>query len=177
MSEAAEAPAEEPAAKSGLVKVAALVGLLMTVEAGVLFFLLSGSSAAADEAGQEATAAIADGHAEVAAGSDLVEVELEPGFSVTNSTADLGTLVHVNFDLVCAVAGPNQAAFSTAVNDAYKNRLRQVITEIVRSASLEELQDPDLNQLKRRIREDLNKTLQHSFVVEVIVPKIQVHVQ
>ena len=176
---AEETESTEPAAagKGGLIKIAAVVGLLMTVEAGVLFFMLSGGEASAANAEAEATAAIADGAAEVAAGSDLVEVEMSPGFSVTNSTADLGTLVHVNFELVCAVSGPNESAFTAAVGETYKNRLRQVVTEIVRSASLEELQDPDLNQLKRRIREELNKTLQHSFVVEVIIPKIQVHVQ
>ena len=176
-----EAPAEEtpesPAGKGGLLKIGVAVVLLMAAEAGALLFLLPGGSAEAADAEATATDKIAEGMEELAAGSDLVEVELSPGFAVTNSTADLGTLVHVNCDLVCAVSGKNRDVFAKSAEEDYRNRIRQVVTEILRSASLEELQDPDMNQLKRRIREDINKTLQHSYVVEVIVPKMQVHVQ
>ena len=176
-----ETPSEEPsaaaAAKGGILKIGVAVVLLMAAEAGVLLFFLSGSPAAAADAEASATDKIAEGMEELAAGSDLVEVELSPGFAVTNSTADLGTLVHVNCDLVCAVSGKNRDVFAKSAEEDYRNRIRQVVTEILRSASLEELQDPDMNQLKRRIREDINKTLQHSYVVEVIVPKMQVHVQ
>ena len=162
--------------KKWIMRIAAIAVVLMLGEAAVLYVLLapSGDGEAAKDA---AAAQIADGLSDIAAGSDIVEVEFDPPFAVTNSTADLGTLVHVNFELVAGISTKNETTFRQAVEQDYKSRLRQAIVEITRSAALEDLQDPDLNQLKRRIKEDLNKTLQSSYVVEVIIPKIQVTVQ
>ena len=177
MTEDTESQAPDAPAKGGIVKLGVAVVLLMTVEAAVLLFFAGGAPAEAGDPEVEATKAIAEGDQADAPRSDLVEVALTPPYSVTNSSADLGTLVHVNFELVCAVSGKNKDAFTNAAEVEYHNRLRQVVTEIVRSASLEELQDPDMDRLKRQIREKINKTLQHSYVVDVIVPKFQVHVQ
>ena len=183
MTEAVEEPViAEPSLGDGakmkkwIMRIAALVVVLMVGEAAALYFLL-GSGGEGETAEDDAAADIANGLADITAGSDIVEIPLEPGFAITNATADLGTLVHVNFDLVAGVSAKNEAVFRTAVETDYRSRLRQAVSEIARSAALEELQDPDLNQLKRRIKEDLNKTLQSSYVVEVIIPKIQVHVQ
>lgn len=162
---------------SGMVKWIAIIAVLMLVEAGVMFVLFGSSAPDPEADADQATEEIADGLHDIEADSDLVEVELYPAFNVTNSSADLGTLVHVNFELVAGVSKKNAETFTTAATENYKNRLREVVNEIVRSASLEELQDPDLNQLKRRIREDLNKTLQQSYVVEIVVPKIVIHMQ
>ena len=182
MAEVAEPVVETPAPTEGeklkkwIMRLAAIGLVLMVAEAVVLWMMLGGSSE--EESAEDVAAAqIAEGLQDITAASDLVEVAFDPAFAVTNATADLGTLVHVNFELVAGVAGKNEATFREAVEVNYRNRLRQAIGEIVRSASLEDLQDPDLNQLKRRIKEDLNKTLQSSYVVEVIIPKMQVHVQ
>ena len=169
-------PTEGEKVKKWIMRIAAIAVVLMAAEAAVLWVMLSPSSDA-DAAQDAAAAEIADGISDITAGSDLVEVPFDPPFTVTNATADLGTMVHVNFELVAGVSGQNETTFRQAVEVDYRNRLRQAINEIVRSASLEDLQDPDLNQLKRRIKEDLNKTLQSSYVVDVIVPKMQVHVQ
>ena len=170
-----EPPIDEAAkTKKWVMRTAAIAVVLMLVQAGVMYVMLAPSGDA--EAAQEAADQIADGMSDITAGSDLIEVPFEP-FAVTNSTADLGTLVHVNFELVAAVSAKNETTFRQAVEEDYKSRLRQAISQIARSAALEDLQDPDLNQLKRRIKEDLNKTLQSSYVVEVIIPKMQVHVQ
>ena len=167
---------DEAKMKKWIMRIAAIAVVLMAVEAVAMYVVFSPSADA--EAEKDAAAAeIADGLTEIAAGSDIVEVEFSPPFAVTNSTADLGTLVHVNFELVAGVSTKNETTFRQAVEQDYKSRLRQAIVEIARSAALEDLQDPDLNQLKRRIKEDLNKTLQSSYVVEIIIPKIQVHVQ
>lgn len=166
-----------PQKSGGMLKWIVVIAILMLVEAGVFFLMMGPSAPSEEDAEQQATEAIADGLSDVAAESDLIEVPLEPSFSVTNMSADIGTTVHASFDIVTAVSERNAESFRTAVEEKYKGRLREVINQVVRSASLEELQDPDLNQLKRRIREDLNKKLQHSFVVEVIIPKMQLHVQ
>ena len=184
MAEAAEAEqeqaTEEEAPKkssSTMMIVIAAAIVLMLIEGAAMYLFLAPAPPSEEDMQQQAAEEIADGLSETEAESDLVEIEMIPSFNVTNTSADLDTLVHVTFDLVAAVSGSNSDKFKTAATETYKNRMREVISEIVRSATLEELNDPDLNQLKRRIREALNKTLQQSFVVKVIVPKMIVHVQ
>lgn len=167
---------EKKSSSKMMIVIAAAV-VLMLVEGAAMFLFLSPAPASEEDVEAKAAEAIADGLTEVEADSDLVEIEMSPSFNVTNTSADLDTLVHVTFDLVAAVSTSNADTFKTAATENYKNRLREVVNEIVRSATLEELNDPDLNQLKRRIRESLNKTLQHSYVVKVIIPKMIVHVQ
>ena len=161
--------------KKWIMRMAAImvVAIIATVGACYMLFAPSGEMNPEDIA----AAQIADGVSDITAGSDLIEVPFEPSFSVTNSKADLAADVHLSFDLVAGVAAKNESTFRQAVDVDYRSRLRQAISEIARSAALEDLQDPDLNQLKRRIKEDLNKTLQSSYVVEIIIPKMQVHRQ
>lgn len=179
--EAAEAAPEteeaEAKSSSGMLKWIGITAVLMAVQGAVMYLMLAPSGPSPEDAEQQATEEIAEGLRDIEADSDLIEVEFYPAFNVTNSSADLGMDVHVNFEVAAGVSKKNADTFKTAIDETYKIRLREVVSEIVRSASLDELEDPDLNQLKRRMREDINKTLQQSYVVEIFIPKIVVHKQ
>ena len=158
--------AESPAAaapKPGLLgKPAVLGGLMvavMIIEFGVLYFLLPGPTpdpaAAVDAAAQEEAA-------------DAVEVAVD-AFSTTNGRAAPGSVIHISFKLVALVAAGEGAAFDLAANTNHKARVRQAVYQVARSASLEDLNDPNLTTIRRQLREQINKVLRKSFVTEVVI--------
>ena len=60
-------------------------------------------------------------------------------------------------------------AFETAANQHHNARVRQAVLKVARSASLEDLNDPNLTTIKRQLREEINKVLRKSYVTEVVI--------
>lgn len=163
-SDEAEAP---PKKKSGLVKIVILLAVAMVGEAGLFLFLGIGSGDPAEAAAaEEDVPAEAD---EDADGKDeLVEVEVH-AFNVTNTKAAPDTIVHIAFKLHALVAMDQQDAFDEAANTQNKARVREAVERIMRSATLDYLEDPSLSTLKRLLREEVNKVLRQSYIVEVAI--------
>ena len=125
----------------------------------------TGGSAAGDVLGDGSS----DGDpSEAVDPNDGVEVEIDK-FNTTNSRARLGSTLHVSFSLIAIVKPNNQAAFTEAANQAHKARVREAVVKIVRSASMDNLNDPDLSVIKRQIREAVNKVLRNSYILEVVI--------
>ena len=53
-------------------------------------------------------------------------------------------------------------------------RVREKVNKIVRSSNLDELNDPNLGTIKRLIKEDINRLLRKTYVVEVIITDMRV---
>jgi flagellar basal body-associated protein FliL len=129
----------------------------MVVSVGGTYFVVGGS-APSEEAGAK----------DESEGPDAVEVEIDT-FSVSNSVAAPGSVIHVSFKLVATVARGQETTFGELVTIGKQARVRQAVIKVARSASLEDLQDPELNVFKRQIKEEINKVLQKSYVNDVIV--------
>lgn len=103
---------------------------------------------------------------------DTVEVEIDK-FNASNSLAAPGSVIHVQFHLVTTVAQGQETIFGELVSKSKQARVRQAVISVARSASLEDLQDPELNVFKRQIKEEINKVLHKSYVNDVIISSFQ----
>lgn len=139
-----------------MVKNLLLVLVTMIVSVSGTYFVIGGS-APNEQAG-----------AEESDDPDSVEVEID-SFSISNSLAAPGSVIHVSFKLVATVANGQETTFGELVTKGKQARVRQAVIKVARSASLEDLQDPDLNVFKRQIKEEINKVLQKSYVNDVII--------
>lgn len=142
-----------------MVKNLLIVLITMVVSAGGTYFVIGGSTP------HEETDAKEEEEAEEA---DTVEVEID-SFSASNSLAAPGSVIHVNFKLVASVASSQETTFAELVSKGKQGRVRQAIIKVARSASLEDLQDPELNVFKTQMKEEINKVLQKSYVNDVII--------
>jgi flagellar basal body-associated protein FliL len=70
---------------------------------------------------------------------------------------------------VAAVVKTNDAVQFRESVTKHKNRIRQAIEKIFRSAERDELNDANLNALKRSMKEEVNKVLRKSYVDEIVV--------
>jgi flagellar basal body-associated protein FliL len=111
-----------------------------------------------------------DGEAEGAEG-EFSEVPMGD-FSFSNGTAAPGMIIHVDFKL-SAVASSKQASSLDSQLKQHQARVRQAVNKIVRMSSLEELNDPNLATIKRLIREDINRLLRKSYVLEVVITDVR----
>ncbi len=148
------------------IKIAGLLLAVMLVQVGIGYFLLPSSSA--PDAQDSAATPLADEEAATVDKTDIVEVELG-SFNSTNSKAVEGTDIHVSFTLSATVSSSNQESFEEAVKKIHPARVRQAVERVTRSSSIENLNDPDLDVLKRKIKEDVNKVLDLSYIDEVIL--------
>ena len=53
--------------------------------------------------------------------------------------------------------------------DVNTDRVRQAVVKVARSSNREDLEDPNLSTMKRLIREEINKVLRKSFIIEVVI--------
>jgi len=202
MSAPAEAapPAAAPAhaaPRSSLMKVAAIVVVVMVVEGAVMFLMLPRGGAgghANGAASGHAAASHGDGHGgghgaahgsghggghseeHMADDSGAVEIPID-AFMCTNNRASPGSIVHLTFKLTAIVPVDQQVAFERAVNGTSKARVRQAIVKVARSSSMEDLSDPDLSTVKRLFREEMNKAIRKSHVVEVVISDFKTLIQ
>ena len=149
---------------------AGLVVFVMIAEAAIFYVLGIGdhSSAQPGTSKDVQTNEAADGDVH----EDSIEVEVD-SFNVTNTRSAADAIVHVSFKLVAVVAKGQEVEFDQAANKTHKARVRQAVIEVARSATMEDLADPNLTTFKRLIQEKINKSLRRSYVVEVIVSEFR----
>ena len=172
-SENAEAVQEEEnSSKLGFLKekkfkIVGIVLVVMLLEAVGMYFLLPAPSVA-NEITNASVVSGEEGSTESGDALATKEVNIDK-FNTTNSIAAPGSVIHVSFTLVAIVSADNVTSFETVVSDEKKWRVQQVVIKVVRSASLEDLNDPNLGTIKRLIREEINKVLGKSYVSNVVI--------
>ena len=75
-------------------------------------------------------------------------------------------------DVGIAAAG-SQASSLKQQLEVHSARVRQLVNQIVRRSSLEDLNDPNLSTIKRLIRQEVNRLLRKSYVIEVVISDIR----
>ncbi|MBI1315038.1 hypothetical protein GC176_27420 [bacterium] len=162
------APAGTPR-KGGMLKVMINVALAMVGEAALFFFLGIGSNASGPElSAAESQAGKEDEERRDDEQDALAEVEIHT-FNVTNNTAAADSIIHISFKLYALVAADQKSAFDRAANEENKARVREAVERIARGATVEDLNDPAAGTLKRLLREEINKVLKQSYIVEVVL--------
>lgn len=147
-------------------KILMLLLAVMAAQVGLIYFLVpapSGTAALADEPTDQAVAETPE-----AAASDIVEVVIDD-FNVTNNKASTSSVIHITFKLVAIVSRGAEHEFKAAANEVHRARVRQAVVIVARSCSLADLDDPHLTSLKRQIREEINKVLRKSTVIEIVI--------
>lgn len=148
-----------------------LIPAAMLVTAGATYILVAPPAAAgSDEKGQGKQDAAAT--KDQVAGDANVEVLID-NFTSTNHRAAAGSTIHVSFKAVCIVPGGQHLSFEELANKTHKTRVRQAIERIIRSATLEDLHDPNLSTIRRQIRDDINKQIGRHFVSDVALSDVR----
>jgi len=150
---------------NGKMKILILIVVAMLGEAGLFFFLGVGSSGASDATTTE-TMSGEDGP-QPDEEEELVEVEVHD-FSVTNTAAAADTVIHISFKVHALLAIDQENGFKEKITASHKVRVRESIETIFRSATMEDLTDSSLSTLKRLVREEINRVLRQSYVVNIV---------
>lgn len=98
--------------------------------------------------------------------SDSEEVDLGE-FTITSYQPTSSTTMFINFRLYGTILRKQTAEFNERL-EASKNRVRDNIITIVRSAEVADLTDAGLGLIKRKILETTNKTLGKPLLKEVV---------
>lgn len=129
--------------------------------------------------GGEATALAREGHAAAETSEvlpepeeekkpDKSELEVELGeFGVTSFQPASGTTLRIDFHLYGTIDPEDQPAFEEAMT-IHRQRIRDQVILIVRSAELSDLTDPGLGLIKRRILEKSNNTLGKPYLDSIV---------
>ncbi len=143
--------------------IAGAVIAAMTLE-GVVFLMMMPSEpkSAAGETSNTDDAKEKD----EAATSVTAEEPLGDPFNCT--TRQQESNLHLRFKVVAVVESGRQVQFRDA-NTLHKTRVRQAVEKILRSADREDLNDPNLSTLKRLMKEEINKVLGKSYVIEAVI--------
>jgi hypothetical protein len=173
-----------PSRKRGKLLAAAAVALLASLECVVGFLYLSSSGdetakAEAPHADEHTAHADDEGHAGHAAhdghqdahGDDhgshadedvvhgeLLEVELGAPYSLSILRPESNTTLLIDFKLYGLVRSEHQAEFAELFERS-RNRIRDEVLTVVRSAEMGDFADPGLALIKRQILEKSNATL------------------
>lgn len=158
---------------SGFVKkiliVAILLFMVMGMQIGILMYFFPGSSSNEPPEVDGALSEVpAIGDPSNPGLGDTKEVEIGD-FVCTNGIAAQGHAVHVTLRLVAIVPASLSDQFSQVAKKENKFRVRESVDHIIRSSGREDLNDPSLDMIKRRIKEDINKILGKSYVNKVII--------
>ncbi len=170
-----EAPPSKGKPKKWIL-IGAIVLMVVIVQVVVTSLLLPGHAAsetgAKHEDKEHATTEHHHGDGEAdAADGEFAEVPMGD-FSFSNGTAAPGMIIHVDFKL-SAVATSKQASSLDSQLKQHQARVRQAVNKIVRMSSLDELNDPNLATIKRLVREDINRLLRKSYVLEVVITDVR----
>lgn len=163
--EAAVASSRGLGASLGKIKWIALVLVVVLVECVVASFWLPSIS----ESEAQASAAPVEEAKELTEETKNTELEVDLGsYTVTSYQPLSGTTLRIDFHLYGTVSEQAHPEFSTLKeeNDA---RLREQVNVMVRSANLNDLTDPGLGLIKRRILEKINSILGKPLVKEVVI--------
>lgn len=143
---------------------------VMLLEAIVVYLLVPKSSVLNSSDASEVTAGSLKDPADA---QNVAEVKIDD-FNVTNSLKSSGDVIHVTATIAAVVGKPQKDAFELAVAKESKHRVRQAVVKVLRSSSLEDLSDPDNGTIKRLIREEINKVLGKSYVIQVIISDLKI---
>lgn len=176
-SESAEqAPAKKFSLGSKKVKIGALLLVVMLVQTAVVYLVLPRPTSGAhdEEADEHAAGSNSHGHGGGHGGKSTGAAgEVLIGDFSSSVTASGGTIMFVTFELHAVVSGSQRDEFATLVNDTYKARVQQSVVKVIRMASMDELNDPQLDVLKRNLRTEINNVLPQRFVNEVIISEFR----
>lgn len=151
--------------KLNLKAVIIAVGVVTAMALEGVFFLLMMPSQPKPAAGEAQSAEETAGKDETA-DNDTAEEPIGDPFNCTNNQQESN--LHLRFKVV-AVVKANQSVAFRDMNTAHKTRVRQAIEKIVRRAQREDLNDPNLSTLSRLMREEINKVLGKSYVIEAVI--------
>ncbi len=165
------APSTSSFGTKNLLMIGVLIAFVMIAEAAVFYLLGIGIGNSSGEQQKADVAAVQE--EEQNQEEQFVEVFIDT-FNVTNTTAAADAIFHISFKLTALVAKGQEVDFDNAANKTHKARVREVVVEVARSATIEDLNDPELSSFKRMLRERINKVLQRSYVVEAIISDFQV---
>jgi flagellar basal body-associated protein FliL len=112
------------------------------------------------------------GHGGSHSASATVEVSVGE-FVCSNGSASPGSILHVTCRVFAITAGNQSSTLESQLN-AHQARVRQAVAKILRSSNLEELHDPNMGTVKRLIREELNRLMKKSLVMEIVITDIRV---
>jgi len=135
----------------------ALIVIAVVTGEGVAAFMLMPSVEQSAKAAQEALAAKPPEPETNAHDAELTEVDLEP-FKITSFQPASSITLRVEFHLFGMVPADKAEAFKP-LYEAKKNRVRDNVNGIIRSAEMNDLTDPGLGLIKRKILETTNKAL------------------
>jgi len=148
-------------------KTFALLLLVMLVEAAGIYVWLpdpATNNSSADDSGEFVD--------ETDSTVESVEVKIND-FQVTNTSPENSDL-NLEFTLAAVVSRDAEQSFKEAVNDLQKYRVRQAVERVCRSATREELEDPVHSTLKRLMKEEINKILGKSYIIDIIISGYQI---
>jgi len=159
--------------QSGLmIKIAGLVCLLMIVEGVGLYLFFGSSNSTAAKTADEEDRLDVDKQDLSDPLTDSATVEIG-SFNCTNSRADPGSTIHVSIKLHAIVSRDQEEWFNQAIK-LHKARVQQAIIQIARSSNLDDLNDPKLVTMKRLFREEINKVLRKSFIIEIVISDFRI---
>lgn len=168
----AETTAEEVSSghsKAKLIKVGGLLLIVIVFQIGISYWLLTPDQP--KEAAEETLSKESES-------LDVVTSEVKVNdFSVTNNIAEPGATIHVTFNLVALVEQGSATDFEAKVKENNKARVKQAVIEVVRKASLADLNDPQLSTMKRMMKEAVNKVLKKSYVIETVISEYRTMTQ
>jgi len=166
---------ESPVVKVGRgdkIKVLAFVGIVVILECVVAFMFIPDSgdmrAIAQTLANEEAHSSDPDMAAaleEIKVG-DQVEDDLGK-FSMTSFQPMTGTTLRIDFQLFGTVSSEDEGEFLELL-DENLHRFREQVIVTVRSADMETLTDPNLGQLKRLLRDKINRLLGKNYLQSVV---------
>lgn len=169
--ETAAPPAPKPPLLNGKkLKIALLLLLVMGVQVAIGYVLIPAE--ATPDPNRNPAAEAEDAQLD-AADIDTMEVEIGK-FSATNGVGNTGDTVDVRFSVVAIVSRSQGQAFMQAATQDHEFRVREAIEKVARSSSLDDLHDPSLEVIKRKIREEVNKVLRKSYVIQVVINDLRV---
>lgn len=164
------APAKRGLLKNTKVLIAIAIGALMVGEAAVLYIVL-GPEQDATTVTPVVETETTPAESSVSAGGNQRETEIG-SFNCTNNQAAPGSILHISFRLAVTIPESDRDAFDTAV-ELHKHRINEAVTVVFRRSTLEDLNDADLQTIKRRIQESINKVVSKSYVKDVIITEFR----
>lgn len=148
-----------------------LIGIVVTVlmigEGAVLYLVLAPANAPATPTDDGAAPA----ETQVRTVNNQSEVEIG-SFNCTNNMAAPGSILHINFRLFVTIPNSDKIDFEEAESQ-HEHRLKEAVLVVLRKSTLEDLNDPELSTIKRRIQEAINKVVNKSYVKDVVISEFR----
>ncbi len=165
MSDPKAADAAPVAKKGGKLKIIVLIVTIMILECGLAYWFFGSAAPHSAES--------AESHGELGDEEELghddgegVEVSLGD-FDVTAFQPTSNTTLRVSFKLYATVRVNDEETVTTMI-DERKHRFREQVLEIIRSSEMNDLTDPVLGLIKRKILEKTNRLLGKAMIKGVV---------